>query len=32
MAWAHSVGYEGNLEDEADALGVATAGAVILTA
>jgi hypothetical protein len=31
MAWAHSIGYEGNLEDEADALGVATAGAVILT-
>lgn len=32
MEWAHAVGYTGALEDEADAIGIATAGAVILTA
>jgi hypothetical protein len=28
--WAQSVGYTGSLQDEADAIGIATAGAVIL--
>jgi hypothetical protein len=32
MQWAHEIGYTGNSEDEADALGIATAGAVILSA
>ena len=31
MRWAQGVGYTGNLQDEADAIGIATAGAVILT-
>jgi hypothetical protein len=29
LAWAQSIGYTGLIEDEADALGIATAGAVI---
>lgn len=29
--WAQSVGYTGALQDEADAIGIATAGAVLLT-
>jgi hypothetical protein len=32
MQWAREVGYTGSSEDEADALGIATAGAVILSA
>lgn len=32
MQWAREVGYTGSSEDEADALGIATAGAVILAA
>lgn len=32
MAWAQSIGYTGTLQDEADAIGIATAGAVILSA
>ena len=31
MRWAQSIGYTGKLQDEADAIGIATAGAVILT-
>lgn len=31
MRWAQAVGYTGALEDEADAIGIATAGAVILS-
>jgi hypothetical protein len=32
MQWAQEIGYTGMLEDEADAIGIATAGAVILSA
>lgn len=29
MRWAHAAGYTGSIEDEADAVGIATAGAVL---